>query len=412
MKSAIALTWEDLAEFSSNETDRIHGPTNPYSSIRLFNQKEDKIRVTLFRDHHAWCPYCQKIWLWLELKQIPYRVRKVTMRCYGKKEDWYLKKVPTGMLPALEIDQQIVTESDQILFVLEKAFGPLGSSLENSHIFRLRKLERELFRAWCLWLCKPVLLKHQERKRKVHFQNIASKLEDFLNKSNGPFLDLAYTRASNVSPGVGDIIFIPYIERMNASLAYYKGYCLREQHPSINEWLKGFELLDEYRGTQGDFHTHAHDLPPQMGGCWRSPSQKQQEIEQSINSGEGMGAFEFYPSVKVLKSANFKAIALTRVIKHKNKIIEINTMKGNNFDQPLRAALTTMVSDSPCQPTKDSASGLRYLKDRISVPRDMPLLAARELRQALEKTAQLDGGEQGVPISKSNRMDQDPLPFQ
>ena len=48
----------------------------------------------LFRDHHAWCPYCQKIWLWLEEKKVPYRIQKVTMFCYGEKEKWYKKIVP------------------------------------------------------------------------------------------------------------------------------------------------------------------------------------------------------------------------------------------------------------------------------------------------------------------------------
>ena len=37
--------------------------------------------MTLFRDNHAWCPYCQKVWLWLEEKQVPYKIAKVTMFC-------------------------------------------------------------------------------------------------------------------------------------------------------------------------------------------------------------------------------------------------------------------------------------------------------------------------------------------
>ena len=81
------------------------------------------------------------------------------------------------------------------------------------------------------------------------------------------------------------------------------------------------------------------------------------------------------------------------------------------FDQPLRAALTLMISNETCPPQSGSAQGLRYLKDRISVPRDMPLLAARRLRQSLEATAKLDSSEQGPPIPIKNRFDQDPSPF-
>ena len=95
------LSWEDLSKLTPNKPDPINGATNAYALLRLFGQSEEAVRVTLYRDHHAWCPYCQKVWLWLEFKEIPYRVRKVTMRCYGRKEAWYLKKVPSGMLPAL-----------------------------------------------------------------------------------------------------------------------------------------------------------------------------------------------------------------------------------------------------------------------------------------------------------------------
>jgi glutathione S-transferase len=49
------------------------------------------------------------------------------MFCYGEKEAWYKRKVPSGMLPALELDGRMITESDVILTSLEKAFGPLGS---------------------------------------------------------------------------------------------------------------------------------------------------------------------------------------------------------------------------------------------------------------------------------------------
>jgi glutathione S-transferase len=55
--------------------------------------------VKLFRDHGAWCPYCQKVWLQLEEKKIPYTLEKINMRCYGDKPPEYTAKVPSLLLP-------------------------------------------------------------------------------------------------------------------------------------------------------------------------------------------------------------------------------------------------------------------------------------------------------------------------
>ena len=62
------------------------------------------------RDHAAWCPYCEKIWMQLEEKRIPYKIDKINMRCYGEKKASFTAKVPSGMLPVLEIDGKLMTE--------------------------------------------------------------------------------------------------------------------------------------------------------------------------------------------------------------------------------------------------------------------------------------------------------------
>ena len=96
-----ALTWEELSTVvarHSTAVDPVNGPTNSQARLRLFGTNgasPDQVRVTLFRDNHAWCPYCQKVWLWLEEMRVPYRVEKVTMFCYGEKEAWYKRKVVT-----------------------------------------------------------------------------------------------------------------------------------------------------------------------------------------------------------------------------------------------------------------------------------------------------------------------------
>jgi len=184
------LSWPQLETCTSFSLDTLHGPTNAQARLRLFGQDESQVRVTLYRDHHAWCPYCQKVWLWLEEKQIPYRIAKVTMFCYGSKEPWYKRKVPSGMLPALELDGQLITESDDILLALEQAFGPLTVSMQDPQVLPLRQLERQLFQAWCYWLCYPSRSPRQEQTHQTRFLEVVTQVEAALARTAGPyFLD-------------------------------------------------------------------------------------------------------------------------------------------------------------------------------------------------------------------------------
>ena len=396
------LSWDELTLHTTSEQERVQGPTNAQANLRLFGHDPNSVRVTLFRDHHAWCPYCQKIWLWLEFKQIPYKIQKVTMRCYGPKEPWFLKKVPSGMLPALELNGELITESDVILLALEQQFGPLGSAMTDSDSLELRHLERLLFRAWCIWLCSPGLNLRQQNQAKEQFRAVAKRFEQELNTTPGPWL-------RGDQPETVDLLFVPYVERMNASLAYYKGYRLRRTHPSIDRWFRALESLATYRGTQSDMHTHVHDLPPQMGGCWSDNSELSTELAAKIDCGDGLGDDEaVWPDESLHGQA---ALALSRVIRHRDQLLKRNPFGSQRFDLPLRCALTRLITGAACQPPNGSAASLRYLRDRISIPRDMPLPAGRLLRQALEATAAMDGPQQGEPLALRNRFDQDPSAF-
>jgi glutathione S-transferase len=399
------LDWPTLAGLAAQPSDPINGATSAQANLRLFGHREQSVRVTLFRDHHAWCPYCQKVWLWLEERQVPYRVRKVTMFCYGEKEAWFKRLVPSGMLPALELDGRLITESDRILEALEAAFGPLGLGMNDPAVLHLRQLERLLFRAWCQWLCSPGMRPAQEEAARAAFQRIGGKFEQALSQQSGPFLLGELDTA--------DLVFVPYVERMAASLAYYKGFLLRSEHPAIGQWFEALEQRPSYLGTQSDFHTHAHDLPPQMGGCYASGDANQQKLEKHIDRGP-WPLDSPDPETSQAEPANAAAIALGRVIKHRAAILARSPLGPENFDAPLRTALTALIHAKPLPPPPGSAAALRYLRDRVSVPRDMPLHAARRLRQALETTASLDplaGTAQGEPIPVAHRRDQDPKPF-
>ena len=149
-----------------------------------------------------------------------------------------------------------------------------------------------------------------------------------------------------------------------------------------------------------------------MGGCFTYSNANQQLFAEKINTGAGLGELELVDlKVDQKSEQQFVALALERVLKHRERIIAVSPMKNKLFDQPLRAALTSMITKKDCRPEKNSASALRYLRDRISVPRDMPLLSGRSFRQALESTANIDGNDSGPAIPIRNRLDQNPIQF-
>lgn len=402
------LSWPELASWAEPHGDRVQGGTNSQAQLRLFGQPETEVRVTLYRDHHAWCPYCQKVWLWLEERRIPYRIRKVTMFCYGEKELWYRQLVPSGMLPALDLDGERITESDRILEALERAFGPLVAGMGHPRVLPLRQLERNLFRSWCQWLCQPQPSPAAEQEARLQFQRMAARLEQALEEGPGPFLLEELSTA--------DLVFVPYVERMNASLAYYKGFLLRQEHPAIDRWFTGLEQRSTYLGTQSDFHTHAHDLPPQMGGCYANGSAAQQALAARIDRGpwplsDASGAD---PETSAPEPGDAAAVALGRMLRHRAPLQQRPALAGPAMDQALRCALSHLVRGTPYPPPAGTAVGLRTLRDRISVPRDMPLHAARRLRTSLETTAALDPRDpsaQPDSLPFHHRRDQDPQPF-
>ena len=55
--------------------------------------------LTLYRDTNGWCPFCERVWIGLEKKGIPYDEKLINLQ---DKPQWYLDIVPTTLVPAIE----------------------------------------------------------------------------------------------------------------------------------------------------------------------------------------------------------------------------------------------------------------------------------------------------------------------
>jgi glutathione S-transferase len=275
----------------------------------------------------------------------------------------------------------------------------LQQGMEAPEVIPLRRLERLLFRAWCSWLCNPFRSLQEDQAQQTKFEEIVGLVEASLARTPGPYFLAEF--------GTADIIFTPYVERMNASLYYYKGYSLREVNPHFNAWFEAMETRPTYRGTQSDFHTHAHDLPPQMGGCWSNETAQALQNQTKVDQGPWLGL----PDVTYPEPETSRQEALQRVLKHRQSIIKVNPAAPELIDTSLRCALTHLITGETFTPPTGADVALRYLRDRISVPRDMSIYAAKQLRASLEATASLAGNGQGTPIPIRHRRDQDPANF-
>lgn len=143
-------SWEALAGMVGD--DSALELRLPNAKRRVFEESQEPLLV-FYRDNSSWCPYCERVWLQLEEKRIPYEVEKINMRCYGDKPAWFTRMVPSGLLPVLQLDGKIVTESMDIMFLLEQRFPEFNPLLpsggpELAAVDELLALERRLFGAW------------------------------------------------------------------------------------------------------------------------------------------------------------------------------------------------------------------------------------------------------------------------
>ena len=378
------------------------------------------------------------MWLQLEAKRIPYKVVKVNMRCYGNKPPEYMRKVPSGLLPALELDGRLYTESAVIAQVLEEAFpehkpllpSPQDPSACTRHA-ALMRLERALFSDWLGWLCQS----GGHDARRAAFHRTLGMVEDALAGApgGGPFF-------MGPSPALADCVFAPFLERISASIPYYKGETVRvskaaraaSPYPALNAWFDAMDGWDVYAGTKSDFYTHVHDLPPQLGGCAVAASPAQAAMAADIDGSDGVAwslplaplgaagpAGEVWPGED---PPSDRLAAAARLVGNAGAVARF---AARGPAPPGRPAVSAPLSDPYAQadegavPAIDAAlrhvaaalldgpdavcverasaaagaaaamdgaaavSGLAYLRDRVGVPRDLPLPAARQLRAHL-----------------------------
>lgn len=248
------------------------GPPHPRASLRLFDGAEHDVRVTFYRDDAAWCPYCQKVWIALEEKRIPYRVHTLPLHAYGDKPTWYTRLVDGGNLPALELSVDdgrrtvVVTESLDMIRLLDRTFPAHGATLvpdgdQAAAAEELLRLEAELQSVWFSLVFYPVegdALVQAE----AEFVQKLRRVEDALGSTDGPWF-----LGGSEAPSIVDLQYVSHLERMYASVLYWRGLELRDtgHFPNLDRWWDAFDDRPSYAATKSDVYTLITAMPSQNG---------------------------------------------------------------------------------------------------------------------------------------------------
>eukprot|EP00210_Caulerpa_lentillifera_P002815 g2689.t1 len=389
----------ELGDLSLTQEDYLEtGPTNPYSLKRTFGKKE-LIRIKLYRDSAAWCPYCQRVWIQLEEKKIPYTVEKIMLSSYGKKSESFLKISPKGLVPVMELDGKVILESDNISEVIEAEFPetPLIPP-EGSHSYSRFKQITDIPYLIFSWLSNP---KDPEATENV--MNYLKQLESYLADSeSGYFLSEGFSLA--------DIRMITLLESFVGAAKYYIGFNVRdnEKYPKLTNWFELMERRPCYLATRLDFFTLARTVKFVIKNL--EVQKEAQSIVEWVEGTTGLSlpldplsktSIEPYapgdnPPVDTYEASKRLIQNHEAVLKfalrggQSSEEAEIDEESLHYSDEAFRTvaqALLLGVDEVKMQDLQISnekldavVSALEHIRDHVAVPRDLKLPAARQLR--------------------------------
>ena len=195
--------------------------------------------------------------------RIPHRVSTVPLNAYGYKPVWFSRLVDGGKLPAIELDGALHVESDEIIRLLDatfadhgaRAFVPAAGTDAARRSEELLALLEALVAAWFSLVFYPVEGAKLDAARDG-LRDALRRVDDELaagQTDDSPWF------LGGAEPSIVDVQYIVSVERLLASVLYWKGLQLRRtgEHAHFERWLAAFEARPSYMATKSDYYAFA-----------------------------------------------------------------------------------------------------------------------------------------------------------
>ena len=376
--------------------------------------------VTLYRDLNGWCPFCERVWVALRAKKIPYKEQLISLQ---NKPEWYKALVPTTLVPAVLFhgdenipERKIVWESLDIMKALDEDFPDHLPKLIQEDLPEFNEAKEMMDQmssagfAYIYSSRNESLTESDREELRVKFVQELDKLDDALSKA-GPF------RLGGEFSGM-DALMVPMLERWRYQLPITAGMDILENRPHIQAWFEAMDKFEPYSNrVAGDAYswtaTNAMFLR-YFGGGDEKPEvvaaiERSETLSQQLTSSFANSAID----------ETFALEAATKLITNHEAVVQDCTnadpksqkdvARATNTelaDYMLRYVSNVLLSSQPAEQAaiaplmamestddmKEAAVAARTVSARLCVPRDMGAPAAQLLRKVLTVVAdRLDG---------------------
>lgn len=394
------LSWEEIGERAGSDVlqgyqmlDHSGHTGQPRTApTRVLPSEESTATdrpVLLYRDTNAWCPFCERVWLALEEKNIPYDTVLINLQ---DKPEWFKNMVPTQLVPAVKINGELVYESYDIMMELEKQFPdpPLlpSSSEQRQEVEEVCKLASDVSSAGYKYLASVMKKEEEpgaEQKAEDAFLLQLDNLEGVMSKHAGPYL------VGNF--GLADVVHCSAMERFAANMPVVAGLHLKghTRYPNISRWYKAMDSRSAYQKVKSDDTT----LNLVIRKVFGIPMAFSPEVDKFTQHGRKEAAAKLSKNKEVVRADIVRRSGILRghdsstgASNGTDQATSVPKPVQDAVDHAMRRLANYLLLGKPGPRNEDAearaigAAGLAYFRSRASAPRDLSANACHELREA------------------------------
>ena len=239
-------SWDELSNTLTTLTEQSPPPTP---------------KVTLYRDTNGWCPFCERVWLILRAKNIPYDEQLISLQ---NKPDWYKALVPTTLVPAVlfhessssdKNERRIVWELSDIMAALDEEFPEHPMLIDSVEYEAAVEMNEDLTKAGFEFVYagrNDTLTDEDKLKRKAKFVSELDRLDAALEEQQRQVDGGRCFRLGEDFTAV-DAIMIPTLERWRYQLPLTADIDILEGREGLKQWFAAMDSYEPYNGrVRGD----------------------------------------------------------------------------------------------------------------------------------------------------------------